>query len=131
MLSPQMLNIAFIILNDFLKLEGLKPTCSFVLENILDCEYQVLDVGMTNRDFNWIEKLKQDKLTLCAVQQLCEIFKSNNGRCLVLRAKETSLTLPSPTHNNQPRTSTPPEDPNHIEVLNRELTLPPPANIEC
>ena len=129
--SPRMLNIAFIILNDFLKLEGFQPTSSFVLENILDCQYQILAVGTTNKNVNWISRLKRDKLTLCALQQLCELFESDDGHCIILRSKETCLALPNPRPNNVSGAVA--YQPKHIEVVTErnDLFLPPPATIDC
>ena len=129
--SPRMLNIAFIILNDFLKLEGFQPTSSFVLENILECQYQILVVGTTSKNVNWISRLKRDKLTLCALQQLCELFESDDGHCIILRSKETCLTLPNPRPNNVSGAVA--YQPEHIEVVTErnDLSLSPPATIDC
>ena len=130
-LSPRMLNVAFIILNDFLKLEGLRPTCSFLLENILDCEYQVLAMGTTKKNDNWITRLKQDKLTIQALQQLCEIFESDDGRCLVLRAKETSLAIPTGATRNLIGSAATTSNSDDIEVQDepKAYDIPPPARI--
>ena len=118
--SHRMLNIAFIIIKDFIKIEGLTPRTSYTLENIMDCDYQVLAVGTIEKSANWIAMLKRNKLTWRAVKQLCDLYESDDGSCIILRVKEApaSVTAASPRNIHMPTPFQ--EDPDLLEIV------PPP-----